>query len=165
MIWSHIPCSFSKRCRISILLHISHTSKRPPHLPEPHHQLCRLILHDLLNLLHILRRKLPINPHRLHRLANLVAPLTRSATTSPMPLPRVAPSDLRALPSLQRSLRVSTTGHLLNRGPIGIVDHQPQVAVWVFHHPGGLTTDTECTRQSTLLAQTLAARLGQAAEV
>jgi cytochrome b involved in lipid metabolism len=49
---------------------------------------------------------------------NLMAPPMKPATSSLMPPPRVAPSNLRALPTASQSMRVPTTGPLPNRGPI-----------------------------------------------
>ncbi|KAF1913863.1 hypothetical protein BDU57DRAFT_325645 [Ampelomyces quisqualis] len=48
----------------------------------------------------------------------LMAPPLKPATSSLMPPPRVAASNLRALPASSRSTRVPTTGPLPNRGPI-----------------------------------------------
>lgn len=48
---------------------------------------------------------------------NLMAPPARPAT-SLMPPPRVAPSNLRALPTANHSMRIPTTGPLPNRGPV-----------------------------------------------
>ncbi|KAH7402525.1 hypothetical protein BKA66DRAFT_435945 [Pyrenochaeta sp. MPI-SDFR-AT-0127] len=48
----------------------------------------------------------------------LMAPPARPATSSLMPPPRVAPSNLRALPTSPQSMRVPTTGPLPNRGPV-----------------------------------------------
>jgi cytochrome b involved in lipid metabolism len=48
---------------------------------------------------------------------NLMAPPMKP-TTSLMPPPRVAPSNLRALPTSSQSMRVPTTGPLPNRGPV-----------------------------------------------
>ena len=48
----------------------------------------------------------------------LMAPPMKPATSSLMPPPRVAPSNLRALPTFSQSMRVPTTGPLPNRGPI-----------------------------------------------
>jgi cytochrome b involved in lipid metabolism len=50
--------------------------------------------------------------------SNLMAPPMKPATSSLMPPPRVAPSNLRALPTSSQSMRVPSTGPLPNRGPI-----------------------------------------------
>lgn len=48
----------------------------------------------------------------------LMAPPSKPATTSLMPPPRVAPSNLRALPNTTQQMRVPSTGPLPNRGPV-----------------------------------------------
>ncbi|KAF2823383.1 hypothetical protein CC86DRAFT_328632 [Ophiobolus disseminans] len=49
---------------------------------------------------------------------NLMAPPSKSASSSLMPPPRVAPSNLRALPNSTQSMRIPTTGPFPNRGPV-----------------------------------------------